>query len=57
MKIGLLFGMFASCTLMACQSVPSTPAQQVDVTKSLGLKQCEGDDPKVRLQQLKEQLQ
>lgn len=57
MKIGLLFGMFASCTLMACQSVPSTPAQQIDVTKSLGLKQCEGDDPKVRLQQLKEQLQ
>ncbi|MEW9150419.1 hypothetical protein AB2762_08610 [Acinetobacter indicus] len=27
------------------------------MTKSLGLKQCEGDDPKVRLQQLKEQLQ
>jgi len=53
MKIGLFVGMLASCTLMACQSVPSTPAQQVDVTKSLGLKQCEGDDPKVRLQDRK----
>lgn len=57
MQAGLLFGIVASCTLMACQSVPSTLAQQVKVTKSLALKQCEGDDPKVRLQQLKDQLQ